>query len=696
MADVIARLKLESNDYDSKIQRAKAGLLQLENECRNAGKSLNDISKENLEFVHSLGQMETVSKSARGKIGEMSQAFTELSIQYKRLTDEEKNGTYGKALSASLDQLKGRIGDAKKDLADVSKELNDTSKSGENCGGVVDALAGKFGLSTSALGAWGAALAAGTVAVNVAKDAFFNNEQQLDEWGRVVESSQSVYEGFLNALNTGDVSGYLNNINSIVRAASAAYDALDALNTFNAFNQVQVEKTRTAMTESIVDYREGNAKKEDVKAAGEAYKKELEERKKYEREAYLEAIGKVAAERGVSKSDLVKALSGSYGDFNKLKSTPLTGTATKYSPGIMPGSQGSYTTYKVAANERERLGEALRQLNDTELQALQALGAQAERTGNEIAQVDRQLVRVLNGRNGATKTTGGGAGVGKSNTKTTPQWQFITPSESLLGMVNVGRTADDVNRDLSKWNKRYNSATDAYERADAMSHIERLNDEKDSMKELAEMVADPFKQIHDEFKEEFGKDGKKNSPEEKVQRKNSESLKDIASTMQGVLGGVGNITSGLSQLGVELPKELQNVVSLLSGVSTILSGIAAIVALISVDTKVTAGASVVDTVIPFAHGGIVGKAANGMLIPGNSFSGDNLRMPIWDGGGMIGVNSGELILSKSQQNNLASALRQRSSGGGAQPFVTGENIYLGLNNYLRANGYGEIVTSRNS
>ena len=32
--------------------------------------------------------------------------------------------------------------------------------------------------------------------------------------------------------------------------------------------------------------------------------------------------------------------------------------------------------------------------------------------------------------------------------------------------------------------------------------------------------------------------------------------------------------------------------------------------------------------------------------------------------------------------------------GSSQPYVTGEMIYLGLNNYLKANGYGEIVTSK--
>jgi hypothetical protein len=81
------------------------------------------------------------------------------------------------------------------------------------------------------LAGWGAALAAGKVALDVAKDAFFNNEEQLDEWGRVVESSQSLYTGFLNALNTGDISGYLNNISQIVKAARDAYDALDSLGT---------------------------------------------------------------------------------------------------------------------------------------------------------------------------------------------------------------------------------------------------------------------------------------------------------------------------------------------------------------------------------------------------------------------------------------------------------------------------------
>ena len=105
-----------------------------------------------------------------------------------------------------------------------------------------------IGMSAAKFTAVGAAIGATTAALKVARDAFFKNEQQLDEWNRAVESSKSVYSGFLNALNTGDISGFLSNINTITEAARAAYDALDELSTFNAFNQIQTQKSRTGFT----------------------------------------------------------------------------------------------------------------------------------------------------------------------------------------------------------------------------------------------------------------------------------------------------------------------------------------------------------------------------------------------------------------------------------------------------------------
>jgi hypothetical protein len=96
----------------------------------------------------------------------------------------------------------------------------------------------------------------------------------------------------------------------------------------------------------------------------------------------------------------------------------------------------------------------------------------------------------------------------------------------------------------------------------------------------------------------------------------------------------------------------------------------------------------------FHNGGLIGRAAGGMMIPGNSMSGDRLRLPVDGGRGMIGVNSGELILNRAQQGNIASQLQDVGQMSNGTPYITGELIFLGLNNYLKSTGRGEIMTSR--
>ena len=59
------------------------------------------------------------------------------------------------------------------------------------------------------------------------------------------------------------------------------------------------------------------------------------------------------------------------------------------------------------------------------------------------------------------------------------------------------------------------------------------------------------------------------------------------------------------------------------------------------------------------------------------------------------VNSGELVLTKAQQGNLASQLTHSAvQGFGGQPYVEGEKIFLGMNNSSRRMGRGEIVTTQ--
>ena len=153
-----------------------------------------------------------------------------------------------------------------------------------------------------------------------------------------------------------------------------------------------------------------------------------------------------------------------------------------------------------------------------------------------------------------------------------------------------------------------------------------------------------------------------------------------------IYGGISQMVSSLQQMGVEIPEGLQNVIGALGGVMGLLQGI----------TILVEGIQSLETVGTFlgifGNGGIIGKAAGGMFIPGNSYSGDNLRMPVV-GGGMIGVNSGEVILNQAQAGNLASQLQGNSGHMQLETTITGEQIRLVLNNNSRRRGKGEYVTS---
>ena len=99
---------------------------------------------------------------------------------------------------------------------------------------------------------------------------------------------------------------------------------------------------------------------------------------------------------------------------------------------------------------------------------------------------------------------------------------------------------------------------------------------------------------------------------------------------------------------------------------------------------VAAGTAAMATTISTVHS-LTGFAEGGE-VKGNTFSGDQIP---------VAVNAGEVILTRAQQGNLAEQLEDRESisGIGGTPYVTGEQIYLGLNNYLKGAGLGQIVTS---
>ena len=149
----VLKLVVDDKEYDNKLKNAQNALTALEKVLQGASKNFTQVDKDVVEYTRALGQMGAQATTARGKIGEMSNAFTELSLKYRQLTDEEKKSPFGQALSASLDQLRTRTINAKRELEDLNKELNTTQApkvgggglfSGDKMSGMLQVLGGNL------------------------------------------------------------------------------------------------------------------------------------------------------------------------------------------------------------------------------------------------------------------------------------------------------------------------------------------------------------------------------------------------------------------------------------------------------------------------------------------------------------------------------------------------------------------------
>ena len=540
-----------------------------------------------------------------------------------------------------------------------------------------------IGLSVSKFTAVSAAVTAVTGALKVAKDAFFKNEQQLDEWGRTVEASKSLYSGFLNAINNGDISGFLSNINNITQAARDAYDALDDLSTFNAFNQIQTQKARTGFTEAMAGFRMGEGSKEDVQKAAKNLQEELRTRMEKEKEAYSQAVRKIAAERGVPWGNLEQALTGKYGDYEALKNTQPTGKRIVNYGGGMFGGGGSYEV-PMAVTAQEKMGEALRKLNDTELKELQALGAQAERTGEEIAQIDKQMARVLNARSKAGGS-GSGGGVKTTNIKTEQtelqqnqaKVNALTQEYVTLGDITTQQARDRkeaIQQEIHALTQRNNQLKLYAEQAQgklqggdiqtsSLGNTQSFSDK--SFMNIGAGLSDEVMQkvkVLQQSGINAGEAWKKAGTAIGLFGSAISAIKDPAAQVAATIAqAIASVALAYSQTLAEDQTTKSNIWAFIA---------ASAAAMVSMMTTI----SQIHSATGYAQGGIV---------DGNSYSGDNIP---------IMANAGELVLTKAAQASLANHLEGGGMSGLGPSRISGEQIYITLNRYLKRSGQGELMT----
>ena len=72
MADVVAKLQVDSSQFDQKLKSAVEQMTKMEAEVRRTGATFAYADKEELEFLQSLGQMQTKAIDSSGKLKELT------------------------------------------------------------------------------------------------------------------------------------------------------------------------------------------------------------------------------------------------------------------------------------------------------------------------------------------------------------------------------------------------------------------------------------------------------------------------------------------------------------------------------------------------------------------------------------------------------------------------------------------------
>ena len=757
MADSILRLRVDSQEYDNKLKRATEQLSRYSDGCRKAGGTLQYVDDNVVEFTRSLGRMETTATTARGKVSELTNAYTELAVRYKNMTDEEKKGEYGKALAASLDELKGRIRETKNDLDDVNKSISGSG----GLTGALDAVAGKFGLSIEQLTKFGGVAAIATTAVNVAKDAFFANELTVDEWGRTMEASKSLYEGFLNALNTGDISGYLNNMGQIVKAAREAYNEIDKLGTMQTIQKPLVSAQQTEndrirqmiMTKRYIAPIDGrspavfNGKPMvNGQLLTDGQIKQLERQLqgginrminmvgrevKQSNKAIDAVYSRFAKENGMSLGEFRKGTSSwdefekrmqGYSDYEKWRSENYY-TDNWGNRRVKEGNPyQQYKNWGVFRVDGNRYNDELVNLilqRDQQAASVYGMQSQAYRTINRAEGITS---RVGGGRSGGSHSGGGGKGGG--NIGEIIEKDDFQEMEELTGLLNIQhqKLSDlqamkpfaETEDELISLNEQIREANDEYQRL--------LNLGNEPIEDPFTPVLPPLMQMESILKQ-LNEDLKNAETPEVYQN----ILSDIEAVNAEIskFTGNGGVTS-LKKAGDDTGKSWREATSSISAVGSALQTIQ------DPSAKIAGivGQAVANIALGFAQataassgGGIFGWIAaivggmatmistieaihnatgysNGGVVQGplrGYAVGGTIEGTHYSGDMQLArVNAGETILTRAQAGNLASQLE----GGGLQNLnlhtdISGRYLRIILDNDSMSRGNGRFVTSNN-
>ena len=779
----VLKLKVDDKEYNSSLKQAQQGLQHLGQALNNAGKSFTQVDKSVVDYVRSIGQMEAQSKTARGRIGEMSNAFVELSLQYKKMSDEVKSSDVGKALAESMEQLKQRTIDAKEELDELNKSLNNVKMPEAKGGGLFSGLGDKMSGALQVFAGNMLTKAAGAVA-NLGSE-MYDMVQQGVELAKQGEGIRIAFE----RLGRGDILQGLREAThgtvtdlELMKAAVKFNDfklPLDELGTMLAFAQQKAKDTGQSvdyMVDSIVtglgrkslmildnlglsatEVKEKMAETGDMtKAVGAIIREQMTKAGDY-----VETAADRAAQADVELKNAMEELGRTFQPltdasdslWNSIKVGALNALNTAVNPLIqalaeagalgqgarstagfknlggntkvdrMIGRLGNGKSAGAYSIYQQQLGEFDKFINNKRFQIAAYGGDNSSVAQSAKAKLQTELDGALKMREEYVKRA-----QELHNQVPSP---YEPPTSSSTTNAKGGRSADGSKslpsyapdsiaaqqklvQDLTRqWNEAGAEVRNQYVQplVEAEAKLKEMKDQQTLLKEQAQgkLLGDTpdgkgievpisssasFEEWMNGVKEQLA--NLKIDPIEIPIETTQKDVKAITKAASMAADAVGNIGDAFNAIEDPAAKVMGTV---MQAIASIALGFAQ--AASAKDTTASgwawlawlgAGTAALATTIATVHS-LTGYAEGG-IIKGNSYSGDNIGGLV-DGSQFVGLNAGEVVLSASQQNNLAQSLQ---GGGGTVNVVgrvVGEDIFLSADRYARRSGRGGILTGKN-
>lgn len=553
-----------------------------------------------------------------------------------------------------------------------------------------------IGLSVSKFTAVGAAITAVSGALKVANDAFNSSRNLVDEWGRTMQSAEAIYGAFINTLNTGNFSGFFENMGRISQAARDAYDAVSDLQLLNAYNSGKMQSARTGLTGSIADFRSGDATADDVKAAAEVLKAQLRERKDAELKSLAKTVDEEAAKWNMDGNVLSNALKEDFSDFmnrmnGNLKESysgrsviPMFNMGTV--AGAMSGRYSGTQVIKTPSTNDEKLADFARRATPELIEKLRKYEVMSDATEEEIKQIDKQVTRMLGKADKGSKGVKGGGGGGTTTAKVEmtelqqnqAKINLLTQEYVTLGDVATQQARDRkeaIQQEIHALDTRNNKLKLYAEQA--QGKLQGGDIQTSSLGNTQSFSDKSFMNIGAGLSDEV-------MQKVKVLQQSGISASEAwkrAGTAVGLFGSaISAIKDPAAQVAATVAQAIASIALAYSQAlaedqptksniwAFIAASAAAMVSMVTTISQIRSATS------GYAQGGIV---------DGNSYSGDNIP---------IMANAGEVVLTKAMQANLANQLEGGGMSGLGPSRISGEQIYITLNRYLKRSGQGELMT----